>query len=283
MKHSKRIKTKGRMLNEIMRWKQQELARQKSLESEANLRALASFSPPTHDFAAAVASPGLAIIPEIKRASPHAGLLSRQFDSIRIAVAFAEAGAAAIAVATDARYFQGQLEDVTAIKQALSDRKMILPVLRKDFIFDSYQLLASRVAGADAVVLIVGALGDRELRELVNYARELNIAVVLEVHTEQDVQRALQCDSRLISISNRDWRHDTVDLEVSVRLRPLLPDHVLAFSDGGIRTPEDIKHLTDLRFHAAIVGTVLMRSPHEQRKYRLRELINASKKNLPGP
>lgn len=258
-----------------MRWKRQQLAPQKKPVAVANLQALVKFAPPALDFAAAVARPGLQIIAEVKRASPDKGLLCRDFRAQELAVTFADAGAAAITCVTDARFFQGNLEHLTIIKQKFADRSIRLPVLRKDFIFDRFQVLESRVAGADAILLIMAVLSEREGRDLLAYSRELGMTAVVEVHTEQELARALQVGSRLISINNRDWRHFTVDAEVSTRLRPLVPPGVLVISDGGIATAEDVSRLQALGFDAAVVGEALIKSAPHIRKQKLQQLLAA--------
>jgi len=206
MKRQQRLLTQGKILDEIMAWKRQEVPRQKQEVPEANLRALATFTPPALDFTAALAQPGVGLIAEVKRASPSKGLLCKDFDPVKLATTYARGGAAAISCLTDAKFFQGQLEYLTDIKEAFRQQKIELPVLRKDFIFDPYQVLEARVAGADALLLIMAVLGDGEYRDLLIYTHELGMTALVEVHNEVELARALREKPRVVGVNNRDLR-----------------------------------------------------------------------------
>ena len=275
MKRSQRLRSRGLVLDDIMRWKRQEVPARKLEISEANLRALVIFSPRSLDFAAALASPGVSLIAEVKRASPSKGLLCRDFDAVQLALTYAKGGAAAISCLTDDRFFQGKLEYLTQIKEVFRQRGLTLPVLRKDFIFDPYQVVEARVAGADAILLIMSVLSDNEYRRLLNDSRELGMEALVEVHDEAEVERALKAGPRLVGVNNRDLRDFSVDLNTTARLRALIPDGVLVVSESGIGGAEDVQRLREMRADAMLVGESLVKLEQREREKKLRELVGA--------
>jgi len=275
MKRSQRLRSRGLVLDDIMRWKRQEVPARKLEISEANLQALVTFSPPSLDFAAALASPGVSLIAEVKRASPSKGLLCRDFDAVQLALTYAKGGAAAISCLTDDRFFQGKLEYLTQIKEVFRQRGLTLPVLRKDFIFDPYQVVEARVAGADAILLIMSVLSDNEYRRLLNDSRELGMEALVEVHDEAEVERALKADPHLVGVNNRDLRDFSVDLNTTARLRSLIPDGVLVVSESGIGGAEDVQRLREMRADAMLVGESLVKLEQREREKKLRELVGA--------
>lgn len=275
MKRQQRLRSQGKLLDEIMRWKRQELSRQKQIVSTANLRALAPFTPPPLDLAAALAAPGVSLIAEVKRASPHKGLLCHDFDPAQLALAYAQGGAAAISCVTDAKFFQGQLEHLTAIKEAFRRQQIALPVLRHDFIFDPYQVLEARAAGADALLLILALLGDAEYRDLLAYTHELGMAAVVEVGDEGELARALHQHPRLIGVTNRDRRNFALDQAATARLRPLIPAGVLVVSMGGIAEPAQAAALRAAGVDAMLVGEGLLKLPPPDRRQKVQALLRA--------
>lgn len=275
MKRSQRLKAKGLLLDDIMRWKRQEVPRRKQEMPESTLRSLENFTPPAADFAAALAQPGVSLIAEVKRASPSKGLLCRDFDAVQLALTYAQGGAAAISCLTDERFFQGKLEFLTAIKEAYRARKVTTPVLRKDFIFDPYQVLEARVAGADAILLIMAVLSDTEYRILSNAAHEMGMQVLVEVHDEAEVERALKLNPRVIGVNNRNLHDFTVDLNTTTRLRPLIPPGILLVSESGIAGAEDVRRLADMGVDAMLVGESLVKLEQSARVRKLRELVEA--------
>jgi len=276
-KRLQRIREKGQLLEEIMAWKRQEVPKQMAEMPESDLQALLTFTPPAADFAAALARPGVSLIAEVKRASPSKGLIAKDFDPVDLALTYAEGGASAISCLTDARFFQGQLDHLTAIKEAFRQRGIHLPALRKDFIFHPYQVLQARVAGADAILLIMAVLGDADYRELLAYARELGMEALVEVHDEGELERALTQTPRIIGVNHRDLRTFQVDLNTTARLRPLIPKDVLMVAESGIRNAEDVRTLKAMGVDAILVGESLVRQPRKARKRKVQALARAGR------
>ncbi|HFQ95513.1 MAG TPA: indole-3-glycerol phosphate synthase TrpC [Anaerolineae bacterium] len=274
-KRLQRVREKGQLLDEIMAWKRQEVPKQMAETPESDLQALLTFTPPAEDFAAALARPGVSLIAEVKRASPSKGLIAKDFDPVDLALTYAQGGAAAISCLTDARFFQGQLDYLTAIKEAFRARDIHLPVLRKDFIYHPYQVLQARVAGADAILLIMAVLGDADYRDLLAYARELGMEALVEVHDEGELERALKQNPRVLGVNNRDLRTFQVDLNTTARLRPLVPDDVLLVAESGIRNEEDVRALKGMGVAAILVGESLVRQPRKARLRKVRALVRA--------
>ena len=207
-------------------------------------------------FAAALQRPGAVnVIAECKRRSPSRGVLHRAYDPVGQARAYERGGAAAISVLTEPSFFDGALGHLTRVRAAVG-----VPVLRKDFVIDPYQLLEARVAGADAVLLIVGALDDERLTRLLAQALALRLAALVEVHDETEVERALAAGATLVGVNNRNLRTLTVDLEVSTRVAARLPPGVTAVSESGVATPADVDRLRALGYRAFLVGERLMTS-----------------------
>ncbi|MBN2552988.1 MAG: indole-3-glycerol phosphate synthase TrpC [Spirochaetales bacterium] len=198
---------------------------------------------------------GLAIIAELKRRSPSRGVIRQHFEPAAILQAYSRGGAAACSVLTEEDHFGGSLGDLEALRPLAE-----LPLLRKDFIFDSYQIYESRAAGADALLLIVAALADHRLHELIGLSRELDMEALVEVHTAEELDRALACGARIVGINNRDLHSFRVDLGVSIELARSLPAGVTAVSESGIHGPEDIRRLKSVGIRAFLVGEHLMRA-----------------------
>ena len=197
----------------------------------------------------------LALIAEIKRASPSAGLIAADFDPVAIATRYEAAGANAISVLTDEPFFQGHLDHLLAVRDAVD-----LPILRKDFVLDEVQIYEAAAVGADAVLLIVAALSDEELVHLLNVATTCQLDALVEVHTLAELDRALDTDARLIGINNRDLTTFEVDLAVTETLSEQVPPGILLVSESGIRTADDSRRLRACGAEAILVGEALMRS-----------------------
>lgn len=236
------------------KWREVAAARERvpARELERRLDGL----PPARDFAAAVGQPGeVRVIAEVKKASPSAGVIRPDFDPVAIATTYERHGAAAVSVLTDAVYFQGHLEYLTAIQAAVR-----IPVLRKDFILDRYQLLEARAAGADAVLLIAECLPGDRLAELQREAVALGLHTLVELHDAEELPRVLDCGAAVIGINNRDLRSFETRLEHTLDLLPHIPADRIVVSESGIRTRADLDRLGAAGVRAVLVGESLMRS-----------------------
>ena len=240
------------VLEQIVVRKRAELVAERALVKEEELRARRQ--PPRRGFRAALERKSPAVIAEIKRASPSEGAIRAGADPGEIARRYEEAGAACLSVLTDKQYFGGSLDDLVSARAAVG-----LPVLRKDFTLDRYHLLQASVHSADCVLLIVAALSDAELAELAAEAEALALDVLVEVHDEAELDRALAAGAGLIGVNNRDLKTLEVSLETSLRLAKRIPSGVLAVSESGIRESDDIRRLRDAGYRGFLIGTSLMR------------------------
>ena len=199
----------------------------------------------------------LGLIAEVKRASPSAGTISEDFDYLTIARTYDKAGASAISVLTDEKYFQGRLEHMTLIRQEVS-----IPVLRKDFIIHEVQIFEAVVAGADAILLIVAALDQETLVHLLNTAHAYQLEVLVEVHDLPELERALETDARIIGVNNRNLKAFTVDLGTTEALAEEVPLDIILVSESGIKSVADAERLAEAGADALLIGETLMRSPN---------------------
>ena len=246
------------ILREIIKNTRAELkARKKSLPLPV-LRAMANEQSQTVDLAEALAGERMKLIAEVKRASPSRGVIRDEFNPLEIAKIYSANGASAISILTDAKYFQGNLDYLAQISAGLRPDRP--PLLRKDFIFDPYQIYESRAYGADALLLIAALLTDEALKELLELSQSLNMQCLVEVHNEQEVEQAIASGAHIIGINNRDLNTFKVDLNNTVRLRPLIPEDRLVISESGIKTRRDIEKLQTLGVNALLVGEALMAS-----------------------
>ncbi|HLA25324.1 MAG TPA: indole-3-glycerol phosphate synthase TrpC [bacterium] len=243
------------ILDEIVAHKRVEVAARMARRSAAEVAAAAQRLPAAPDFRAALASPELAVIAEIKGASPSAGTIRGRYDPVGVAAAYEAGGAAALSVLTDERYFHGSWEDLTAVAQGSR-----LPVLCKEFIVDPYQIDEARAAGAAAVLLIARVLSPEDLRAYLGYARRRGLGALVEVHSQDEVRAALDADADCMAINNRDLRTLRVDLETTAQLRPLIPDGVVVVSESGFERREQVAWVERLGVDAILVGTTLMAS-----------------------
>ncbi len=215
------------------------------------------------------------MIAEVKRSSPSKGLIREDFDPVEIAGLYAKNGASAVSVLTERKFFEGRPAYVPQIRKAVN-----LPLLRKDFIIDAYQVSETRVLGADALLLIARLLEAGELLEFIGFASELGLAALVEVHDESDVEKALSAGARVVGINNRDLETFRTDLEVSTRLARLVPEGVTIVSESGINSRQDIERLMEAGIHSFLVGESLMREPDIGKK--LRELLGQDRKQAAG-
>jgi indole-3-glycerol phosphate synthase len=243
----------GTILDTIIARKRDEVASQKQTKPLDTWKVEAESAAPPRDFLAALRAPGVSLIAEVKKASPSKGLLCPDFDPVELARSYAANGAAAISVLTDARFFQGSLDDLRAVREAVA-----IPVLRKDFVVDAYQVYEARAAGADAVLLIVAALEDAELRDLYALIRQLDMAALVEVHNAAELEHALSLHPRIIGVNNRDLRTFQVTLDTTAALRPRIPADVVLVAESGIHTPENVARLASIGVDAMLVGEALV-------------------------
>jgi indole-3-glycerol phosphate synthase len=197
----------------------------------------------------------VALIAEVKHASPSKGVLIEPFDPVALAATYAQNGAAAISVLTDEAFFRGSLDHLTAVHRAVS-----VPVLRKDFVIDPYQVYEGRAAGADAILLIVAALADAQLAELHALVRSLGMAALVEVHHEEELARALRVEPALIGINNRDLQTFQVDLSTAARLARFAPTGVTLVAESGVHTRADMRRMAQAGAHAVLIGEALVQA-----------------------
>ncbi|MCH7838878.1 MAG: indole-3-glycerol phosphate synthase TrpC [Planctomycetes bacterium] len=216
---------------------------------------------PARDFAAALGKPGVSVIAEIKRKSPSRGFMAEHADAAKIASSYDRGGAAAISVLTDQHFFGAASDDLITAKRATS-----LPILRKDFIIDPYQIHQSVHMGADAVLLIVAVLNDSRLSEFIRLAGELGLQTLVEVHTEQELEQAIAADAPIIGVNSRDLTTFAIDPKVCQRLRPFIPADRLAVAESGIQSQEDVSRLADAGYDAVLVGRALMEATDPARR-----------------
>ena len=238
------------LLEQILQEKQNEVARLKKVMPAEGDHQL----PPRRDFKAAISLPEkINLIAEIKFASPSAGLIRKQTDPVFIGRIYEEAGAAAVSLLTDKRFFRGDVAQLPRLKRAIS-----LPILRKDFIVDEVQVQEAFSYGADAVLLIARILPQQQLKELISMCRELGMAPLTEVHDKEDLDKALSCGADPIGINNRDLDSFKVDIRTTLELAPLVPKNHILVSESGIGNGGDILSLKAAGIHAILVGSALM-------------------------
>jgi len=246
------------ILRRILETKAEEIAaRSRSLDL-ATVAAKAQDQPPVRGFARRVtelAASGAAVIAEVKKASPSAGVIRADFRPAEIAASYEQAGAACLSVLTDEQYFQGSDAFLEQARQACA-----LPVLRKDFLVDPWQVHESRLLGADCVLLIVAALGRDRLQELHGLAREAGLDVLVEVHDEDELTDALSTGAELVGVNNRDLHTFTTDLATSERLRPMIPREITMVTESGIHSSDDVARMQRSGINAFLVGEAFMRA-----------------------
>ncbi len=243
------------ILEKILRSKTVEVADAKSRTSVAELRARPLYAEGRRGFIDRVILGGRAIIAEIKKGSPSKGLIRAAFHPVVHAHQYANAGARCISVLTDGPFFQGSLADLEAVRGACT-----LPLLRKDFMIDPYQVVEARASGADCILLIVAALDDVRLRELAAAAGDEGLDVLVEVHDEAELERALASGSKFIGVNNRNLHTFETSLDVTRRLAALVPDGVTLVSESGLSTPADLHGLEAIGVHAFLIGESFMRA-----------------------
>jgi indole-3-glycerol phosphate synthase len=241
------------MLNRIIAQKRDEVKQRKQGVPLATLKERIAQRRAPLDFAAALHGDQIRLIAEVKRASPSRGILCPDFEPVTLATRYAQGGAAAISVLTEENYFGGSLDHLVAIRQAVN-----LPLLRKDFILDPYQVYETVACGADALLLIVAILSQEQLSALLSLSHTLGLGCLVEVHNEAEINRAIASGAGVIGINNRDLRTFGVDINATRRLRPLLPRGQIVVSESGIRSLEDVKKLKQWGINAVLIGEALV-------------------------
>ena len=251
----------GTILDEILARTAADLAGRKITIPVSDLESAARSRPAPLSLRAALAGPEMSVIAEIKRASPSRGTFPVDVDPANVASDYISGGAAAISVLTDEPFFQGSLGDLEVTAGVARAGARPVPILRKDFVVDPYQIVEARAHGADAVLLIVAALDDALLADLLGAAAPMEMDALVEVHDEREMERAAAAGANLVGINNRDLRNFVVDLSVSERLAPIAPDHAVIVAESGIFGPGDVKRLHDAGAHAVLVGERLVTAP----------------------
>ena len=241
------------MLDEIIAKKKEEVEQRKKILPLAHLKKRIAQQKPPLDFALALKGKPMRLIAEVKQASPSRGILCPNFNPTELATTYAQGGASAISVLTEVNYFKGNIDHLAAIREVVK-----LPLLRKDFIFDSYQVYESRAYGADALLLIMAILSQEQLKELLSIGHRLGLKCLVEVHNETEVERALLSGAEIIGINNRDLNTFTIDINTTNQLRPLIPQQKIVVAESGIRSRNDVKTLMDWGVNAVLIGEALV-------------------------
>ena len=244
------------ILDDIVEKRKEQLQREKDNIEPQDMKEMALNSKnKNHGFKEALKKSGLSVISEVKKASPSKGVIAEDFRPVETAIAYEDAGAAAISCLTEEHYFKGGNKYFADIRA-----KVDIPMLRKDFIFDEYQIYEAKLLGASAVLLICAILSEKELGQFLKMAHSLGLSALVEAHDEEEVARALRAGARIIGVNNRNLKDFTVDVKNSVRLRALIPPEVLYVSESGIRGAEDVAVLYKNGTDAVLIGETLMRS-----------------------
>jgi len=246
----------GTALERILAARRAEVEHRKRVLPETALKYGAMAAEAVRDFASALSRDGLNVIAELKPASPSRGVIREPFDAPALAKALGDAGAAALSVLTEGEFFGGSLKNLRD-----SRKQVALPALRKDFIFDPWQVWEARANDADSFLLIVAALEDGQLRDLIALGRELKMEPLVEVHTQAEVGRALEASARIVGVNNRDLKTLTVRMETSFELVELIPEECVAVAESGLRTHADLAELRRAGFDAFLIGEHLMAAP----------------------
>jgi indole-3-glycerol phosphate synthase len=255
------------MLDKIIAQKREEVEQRKKAAPVTYLQERIAGQKPARDLAPALKGDHIRLIAEVKKASPSRGLLSHNLNPGELAQTYAEGGAAAISVLTEENYFMGRIEQLAAIKEVVG-----LPLLRKDFIFDPYQVYESRAYGADALLLIAAILSQGQLKELTSLSHRLGLKCLVEVHNEDEVERAVLSGVEIIGINNRDLNTFAVDINTTRRLRPLVPKEKIVVSESGIKNRKDMEELGKWRVDAVLVGEALVTADNIRAK--MKELLS---------
>jgi indole-3-glycerol phosphate synthase len=246
----------GTVLDRILEARRAEVEHRKRVLPETALKYGVKAATPLRGFAAALCRDGVNVMAELKPASPSRGVLREKFDPVALASELENAGAMALSVLTEGEFFRGSLKNMRDARKSVA-----LPVLRKDFIFDPWQVWESRANDADSFLLIVAALQDGQLRDLIALGRELGMEPLVEVHTAAELERAMAAKAHILGVNNRDLKTLTVRVETSFELIERIPEECIAVSESGLRSNEDLTKLRTVGFDAFLIGEHLMLSP----------------------
>lgn len=258
------------ILDRIIKVKRREVDYLQESTSLEALKKAVRYLPSPRDFRKAISGRDCSIIAEVKRNSPSKGRIREDFDHIEIASLYEENGAVAISVLTDEEFFEGGNSYLSEIKETVS-----IPLLRKDFIIDPYQIYETRIIGGDAVLLIAGLLEKKTLRQFIDLAESLGLSPLVEVHSREELDKALAADAGIIGINNRNLKTFSTDLRTSMELAPSVPEGRIVISESGIHTREDLEALMQKGIHSFLVGEALMKAPDIGKK--LMELLGEEK------
>ena len=256
------------ILDKIVAAKKEEVAHLKYSEPVSELKRVICDLPPTREFRKALSGSNCSIIAEVKRSSPSSGRIREEFDPLKIASIYEKNGAVAISVLTDRKFFVGDKAYLSAIKEIVD-----VPLLRKDFIIDSYQIWETRVLGGDAILLIVRLLRDEQLTEYIQIAAQLGLDSLVEVHTREELERAIAVGADIVGINNRNLETFSTDLKTTLELASSIREESIIVSKSGINTREDIDVLMKAGIHSFLVGETLMRA--DDIGLKLKELLGA--------
>jgi indole-3-glycerol phosphate synthase len=246
----------GTVLDRILEARRAEVEHRKKVLPETALKYGVKAAPPARDFAAALSRDAINVLAELKPASPSRGIIRDPFDALALGKSLEAAGAAALSVLTEGEFFRGSLKNLRDARKEIA-----VPVLRKDFIFDPWQVWESRANDADSFLLIVAALSDDQLRDLIALGRELRMEPLVEVHTHEELDRALAAGARIVGVNNRDLKTLTVRVETSYELIEQIPEACIAVAESGLRSQDDLKKLRAAGFDGFLIGEHLMLSP----------------------
>ena len=264
------------ILDRIVEMRRESVAHRKRVLPDVALKIAAKEkAPAARDFAVALACDGFNVIAEMKKASPSRGILRAEYFPAALAGSAEAGGAAAISVLTEEDFFQGSLGDLKAVRRVVQ-----IPVLRKDFIFDPWQVWEARAAGADSFLLIAAILRDELLKELLELGRSVGMEPLVEVHSREELERVISCGARIIGVNNRDLRDFQVRLETSLGLVEFIPEECIAVSESGIHSHEDLVQLRRAGFDAFLVGEHLMKGADPEQE--LRKLLTPSGNGSPA-
>jgi indole-3-glycerol phosphate synthase len=246
----------GSVLDRIVEARREEVEHRKHVLPETALKYGAKAAMPLRDFTAALCREGLNVLAELKPASPSRGVIREPFEPVELGQGLETAGACGLSVLTEGEFFRGSLKNLRDARKAIR-----IPVLRKDFIFDTWQVWETRANDADSFLLIVAILSDGLLRELIALGREIGMEPLVEVHTGEELDRALAAGAKILGVNNRDLKTLTVRIETSFELISRIPDECIAVSESGLRTHDDLVKLRAAGFDAFLIGTYLMLAP----------------------